>query len=237
MKISKYKRALGLFLLTSTALASTPAIAAESGASWLSSGLYISGKIGASTLGHTIERNTRGFAGLPVPDTGGVSLVENTDLSGGVAVGYQQNIFDDRLYVGLEGFFTLEDGSSRNINGVLVTDIDLNFTYGGRLIGGVNVTDKFSVYAHGGVTVLDFDVRNSYTFAPPVTRRSLTETAFSYGVGAAYKFTSAISVFAEYTQIADVKFGGIPEVAGGTGRVNPNELDLNTISLGFKYSF
>ncbi len=235
MKTKKFKLTLSLLLLASTTLAGASAQAGDHTSS-LFSNFYLSGKIGASTLGHVIERNTAGFV-LPVPDVGGVSSVENTDFSGGVAIGYQQNIFNDQFYLGLEGFFNFENGSTRNINGVLITDIDLNYTYGGRLIGGVNVTKGFSLYVHGGVTVLDFDIRNAYTFAPPVRTRSSTETAFSYGAGASYELTDAVSVFAEFTQITDVGFGGIPEVAGGTGRVNPNELDLRTVSLGFKFSF
>jgi len=235
MKIKDFKLALSLPLIASITLAVAPVQAADH-TSTLFSNFYLSGKIGASTLGHSIERNTAGFV-LPVPDVGVVSSVENTDLSGGVAIGYQRNIFNDQLFLGLEGFFNFEDSSTRNINGVLITDIDLNYTYGGRLIGGVNVTKDFSLYVHGGVTVLDFDIRNAYTFAPPVRTRSSTETAFSYGLGGDYKLTDGISVFAEFTQIADVDFGGIPEVAGGTNRVNPNELDLRSVSLGLKYSF
>jgi len=236
MKIKNLMLTTGLALLATTTMLGTAALAGDH-SSTLFNGFYLSGKIGASTLGHAIERNTGGFMGLPVPDVGSVTSVENTDLTGGVAIGYQRNIFNDRLYLGLEGFFNFEDGSTRNINGVLVTDIDLNYTYGGRLIGGVNVTKSFSVYVHGGVTVLDYDVRNSYTFAPPVRTRSSTDTAFSYGLAADYKLTDDVSVFAEYTQIADVNFDGIPEVAGGTNRVNPNELDLRSVSLGLKYSF
>jgi len=198
-------------------------------------GLYISGKVGASTLGHTIERNI-GTTTLPVQDTSGVSSVTETGVSLGIGVGYTFDI-NEMLFVGGEAFYNYENASTRNINSVLVTDIDLEHTYGGRFIAGAHVTDKFSLYAHAGATVLDFDINNSYTFAPPVREASSHEVAFSYGLGADYKLDDNVSVFAEFTQIKDVGFTPIPEVAGGTGRINPNDLDLGRISLGVKYSF
>lgn len=214
--------------LVATSLASTTASAGD---------FYVAGKISASTSDHTINRNTGGFAGLPVPDTSGVTSADATDFAGGLALGYQQPFANDQFFVGIEGFYNVETGSSRNINGVLVTDIDLNASYGARVLAGVNATDRLSVYAHGGLTVLDFDVRNSYTFAPPVTTASETAETFSFGFGAGYKLTDHLSVFGEYTQTTDADFGGIPEVAGGTNRVNPNDLSLSALSLGVKYAF
>lgn len=199
-------------------------------------GVYVSGRISASTFGHSIERNTGGVV-LPVPDTGGVTTVEETEFSGGVGIGYLKNFADNKLFVGVEGFYDFEDASTRNINGVLITELNLNATYGVRGMVGVNATEKFSLYAHGGLTVLDFDIKNSYTFAPPVREASATENAFSYGVGASYNIGPAITVFTEYTQITDVNFSAIPEVAGGTNRVNPNDVDLRKISLGLRYNF
>lgn len=199
-------------------------------------GIYVSGKISASTFGHSIERNTGGVM-LPVPDTGGVTTVEETEFSGGIGVGYLKNFSDNKLFVGIEGYYDFEDASTRNINGVLITDLNLNATYGVRGMLGVHATEMLSLYVHGGLAVLDFDIRNSYTFAPPVREGSATESAFSYGVGASYKINHSISLFTEYTQITDVNFTAIPEVAGGTNRVNPNDVDLRKISLGLRYNF
>ena len=200
-------------------------------------GVYVSGKVSATTFDHTINRNTGGFAGLPVPDSSGVTTADSTDFSGGLALGYKHSFAENQYFIGAEGFYNFENGSSRNINGVLVTDIDLNASYGGRILAGVNATDKLSIYAHGGLTVLDFDVRNSYTFAPPVTTASEREATFSFGFGAGYAITDHIGVFIEYTQTTDAEFGGIPEVAGGTNRVNPNDVSLSAFSIGAKYSF
>jgi opacity protein-like surface antigen len=198
-------------------------------------GLYISGKIGNSTLGHTIERNAS-TAGLPVTDSHGVTNTEETDVSLGLSLGYKHHI-SDKIFLGLEGFYNYETAESRNINGVLVTDIELNSTYGSRLLFGSDITDKFSLYVHGGATILDFDVNNSYTFAPPKKSGSEREVAFSYGVGAAYTLHNNFDIFVDYTQINDVGFSGLPEVAGGTGRVSPNEIDLGTLSIGLTYNF
>jgi opacity protein-like surface antigen len=201
------------------------------------SGFYVSGKLSATTFDHTINRNTGGFAGLPVPDTSGVTTAETTDFSGGLALGYKHSFGQGQYFIGAEGFYNFENASTRNINGVLVTDIDLDASYGGRVLLGVNATDKLSIYGHGGVTVLDFDVRNSYTFAPPVRTASETEATFSFGVGAGYAVTDRIGVFIEYTQTTDADFDGLPEVAGGTNRVNPNDVSLSAFSIGAKYSF
>lgn len=198
-------------------------------------GIYISGKIGSSSLSHTIERNIGDFT-LPVQDTSGVTTAQDGGVSIGGAVGYTIDV-TPTFYVGAEGFFNYETSETHNINSVLVTDIELDYSYGGRALLGANVTDNYSVYAHGGVTILDFDITNSYTFAPPVREASGSEAAFSYGIGMDFKLDENISVFTEYTRIQDVDFTPIGEVAGDTGRINPNDLDMNTISLGFKYGF
>lgn len=225
-----------LHLLPSALLLSATVLSANvANADGALDGLYISGKIGSSSLNHTIERNI-GNSTLPVQDTSGVSSVRNSDISLGIAIGYTLDVTSD-FFVGVEGFYTYENNNTRNINSVLITDIELDQTYGGRLLAGAHVTDKFSVYAHGGITVLDFDIANSYTFAPPTRAASTTEAAFAYGIGADYKLNENISVFLEYTQINDVDFTPIGEVAGDTGRINPNDLDLNTTSIGFKYNF
>ncbi len=198
---------------------------------------YVAGKLSGTSFDHTITRNTGGFAGLPVPDSSGVTTADSTDLSGGLALGYKHSFAEKRYFVAAEGFYNLENSSTTNINGVLVTNVDLDASYGGRLLAGVNATDRLSLYVHGGVTVLDFDVRNSYTFAPPVRTSSESEATFSFGVGAGYAITDNIGVFVEYTQTTEADFDGLPEVAGGTGRVNPNDLSLDAISIGAKYSF
>ena len=210
------------------------ALAAVMGSAVAADGLYVSGSLSAQTFGHEIERNTE--AGLGAPDQSFVTRTEDTGGAFGLALGYEQAI-NSSFYWGAEVFYNASDASSTNINGVLVTDIDIDSTYGVRGILGTNVTDKVQLYAHAGITQVDFDIENSYTFAPPVTSRSDEETAFSYGVGAAVAVSDAVSVFTEYTQIADVDFNGIPEVAGGTGRVNENTLDLSSVAIGVKFSF
>ncbi|MFQ3346736.1 MAG: outer membrane autotransporter protein [Candidatus Azotimanducaceae bacterium] len=229
MKIFRLKFGLLTTVLAlSSVFAGNVALAAD--------GLYISGQVGSSKLGHTIERNTEGLA-LPVPDTSGTTLVENSDAEIGVAVGYLFSFSDDQFYIGPEAYVNYESAETRNINGVLIGDVELNYSYGARLLGGVNITDEFSVYTHIGVKVVDFDLGHSYTFAPPVRTESDSEVGFSYGVGAAYDVTDNVALFIDYTIANDFEFGGIPEVAGGTGRVDPNEIDMNTLSFGLKYSF
>lgn len=198
-------------------------------------GLYVSGKISSQTLGHEIERNTG--AALGAADNSATTRTEETDVSGGIALGYEQTIGDGTLYWGAEAYYDVHDGESRNINNVLVTEVALDATYGARVILGANVTDKVRLYTHAGVAQVEFDVTNSYTFAPPVTEESFDETAFTFGVGASVAISEQIALFTEYTQLTGVDFDGIPEVAGGTGRVNDNDLDLSSIAIGVKYSF
>lgn len=215
----------------------TTIAAAMAATSVSADGFYISGKLGAQTLGHTIERDTEGFDGLPVPDVGGVSRIEETDATVGLAFGYEQSIGTGPLFWGAEAFYNAENVESRNINGVLVTDVELEASYGARVLLGANVTDAVQLYTHAGATQVDFDVTNSYTFADPVTNDSFSETGFSYGVGAAVALNDTLSVFTEYTKVAGVEFDGIPEIAGGTDRVNDNTLDLSSLSVGIKYAF
>jgi len=229
MKLVRQKVGLLTTVLAlSSVFAGNAALAAD--------GLYISGQIGSSKLGHTIERNTGGLA-LPVPDTSGTTLVEETEAEIGVAIGYLFSSANGKFYYGPEAYVNYESAETRNINGVLIGDVELNYSYGARLIGGINITNEFSVYTHLGVKVVDFDLGHSYTFAPPVRSESDSEVGFSYGVGAAYDVSDHVALFVDYTIANDIDFGGIPEVAGGTNRVDPNEIDLNTLSFGLKYSF
>lgn len=200
-------------------------------------GFYLLGNVGNATLEHSIERSLGANAPtLPAPDAGGVSTVQETDFSVGVGIGYRANLTKD-FFWGIEGFYQGQNVDSRNINGVLVTDIELDSSYGARLLGGVNINDKASIYAIAGVTALDFDINNSYTFAPPVRSRSETESGFTFGLGGDYKLNNRYAVFAQVLRTTDIDFDGIPEVAGNTGRVNPNELDFTEFNLGIRYTF
>lgn len=198
-------------------------------------GFYVSGKISSLTFGHELERDTG--AALGEADNSATTRVEVTDVSGGVAVGYEQNIGDGTLFWGAEAYYEIHNGESRNINNVLVTEVALDQTYGGRLILGANVSDSVRLYTHAGVANVDFDVTNSYTFAPPVTEASFSETGFTFGVGASVAVSEQVAFFTEYTQLTGIEFDGIAEVAGGSGRVNDNSLDLSSLAIGIKYSF
>ncbi|MFC3526546.1 outer membrane protein [Paracoccus mangrovi] len=199
-------------------------------------GFYLKGSISNSNIGHEIERNTGGTT-LPVPDVGGVSRTEIDDLGVGIGIGYQRALGVGDMFWGAELFYNVETGESRNINGVLSTKIDHKATYGARALLGTKINEKVAVYGHAGVARVEFDVRNTYTFAPPVRDKSFEETGFIFGFGAEYALTDRVAVFADYSRITDIDFGGIPEVAGGTNRSNPNKLDFDKISIGAKFTF
>ena len=193
-------------------------------------GVYISGFVKNSTLAHTIERNT-GTNTTPSITT----RSEETDFGLGLALGYKTHI-DDTLFVGIEAFYNEEDVQTRNLNNLLITEVDLNSTYGINLKGGFDITEKFSLYGKIGATWVDFDLNNSYPFAPPMTSASETENEISYGFGVEYALSDKLSVVGEYTQITDLDFSPIPEVAV-PGKINPNELDLSSWQIGVSYSF
>ena len=132
MKLVRQKVGLLTAVLAVTSVfAGNAALAAD--------GLYVSGQIGSSKLGHTIERNTGGLA-LPVPDTSGTTFVEETEAEIGVAIGYLFSPSNGKFYYGPEAYVNYETAETRNINGVLIGDVELNYSYGARLLGGVNIT-------------------------------------------------------------------------------------------------
>lgn len=199
--------------------------------------VYVLGSAGVSESSHSIERNLgENPPELPSPDAGGVTSVDEDGASFSLGAGYRTNVPGSPVFIGVEGFYTFEDIESRNINGVLITDVDVDGQYGGRVLLGYDVNDRVKVYAHGGVSWIDFDLTNSYTFADPVTSRSETEAAFAYGAGAEFEVIDKVGVFVEYTRTTEVAFDGIPEVAGDTGRVNYNELALDRLALGFRWA-
>lgn len=199
---------------------------------------YVFGSIGNSQATHSIERNIGANPPvLPVADTSGTTTAEDSGRSYQFGAGYEFDLRDGKFFVGAEAYYGFEDTDTRNINGVLITDVDLDARYGGRLLSGINVTDRFAFFSHVGVAWVDFDLTNGYTFDGPVTERSETETALTYGVGVRYDLTDNISAVVDYTRVDDIDFGGIPEVAGNTGRVNPNRLSLDTIATGLRFKF
>lgn len=221
-------------VISALIIASTMTIASAASAQ----DAYVVGTVGATGATHTIERDLGpNPPALPVPDAGGTTSSNEDSVSFEIGAGVQFDLGQSRSFIGLEGFYGIEDGNSRNINGVLVTDVDLDARYGGRALLGYHVTDGFDVYTHAGLTFVEYDLTNSYTFAPPVTTRSNTDSEFSYGAGMRYRLTDNLSAVVDYTRVSNIVFDGIPEVAGGTGRVNPNNLSLDRFATGLLFKF
>ena len=99
------------YLITSAILLSTSALAPSSANAQALDGFYISGEIGSSSLNHTIERNI-GDATLPVQDTSGVTIANNTNKSLGGAISYPLDL-NDRFFIGTEGFFNYEKANPK----------------------------------------------------------------------------------------------------------------------------
>lgn len=186
--------------------------------------------VGNGTFSHTIERNT-GSNTTPSITT----RTEESDLAVGLNAGYQINL-DNSLYFGIEAFYKEENIQTRNINNLLITELSLENSYGLNLKAGVNVTDKFSIYTLLGQTTLDFDINNSYPFAPPLRDGSESVDEVTYGIGAQFSVNDHWSVTAQYTQLNDVSFDPLPEVAV-PGKINDNEVDLTALTFGVNYNF
>lgn len=217
------KNTLAMTVVASSLTLSAAALQAKEG-------IYIGGSFLNSTLSHTIERNTGTNLTPSITTT-----ADETDIGFGLSLGYKKNL-TDTFYLAGELFYNEEGATTRNINNLLITEVTLNNSYGFKLKSGINVTDKFSVYSVFGATSLDFDLDNSYPFAPPLRNASRSESAFNFGLGAAYQVNNHWSVLAEFNQVNNVDFDPIPEVAV-PGKINPNELDYSTFVIGLNYSF
>lgn len=185
---------------------------------------------GNGTFSHTIERNT-GTNTTPSITT----RTEESDLGYGLTAGYQINVSND-VFFGIEAFYKEENIDTRNINNLLITELSLENTYGFNLKAGVHINDKFSVYALLGQTTLDFDINNSYSFAPPTRAGEDSVDEATYGIGAEFAINDHWSVTAQYTQLNDVEFNPLPEVAV-PGKINANEVDFSALSFGVNYNF
>lgn len=192
-------------------------------------GLYVSGSIGGTQLGHSIRRNT-GAQDVPSIST----LTEETDLTLRFGLGYKQHV-TDRVFLAAEAFYAWENGSTSSVNGVLVSDLDLESSFGGDVRFGYDITDDFALYGLAGVTWLKFDNDTSYTFAPPVNTLSQTEAGFTYGLGAEVSVTDRISLIGEYRITNDVSFTPNADRVGDI--VNDNDIDRNSLRLGLNFSF
>ena len=193
-------------------------------------GFYVGAKVQSSTFGHELQRNT-GAADNPSITT----FAEESDVAAGVFLGYKMHVTDD-AFVAAEVFYNSENAGTTNINNMLQTQLDLESTYGINFKAGVDVTDKFAVYGIAGASWLDFDIHNSYPFAPPMRSGSADEVGLSLGAGFEYQVDSAWSVKGEYVQVKDVSFDPLPEVAI-PGKINPNEVDYDSLSIAVSYSF
>lgn len=221
LKMNLNKRHLIALAIASSAIATT---------AQAKDGFSIGTVSSNATLSHTIERNT---GSNTTPSLS--SRVEESDFAYGLSVGYQFHL-NDNIYLGAEAFYQDQNIETRNLNNLLITELSLNNSYGLKVKAGVDITDKFSIYGLVGQTTLDFDVDNSYPFAPPMRTASRDVDEFTIGFGAEYAVTDRWSVTAEFNQLNDVSFDPIPEVAV-PGKINDNELDFSTLSFGVNYNF
>lgn len=193
-------------------------------------GFSIGSVVSNGTFGHTIERNTGSDTSPSL-----TSFTEETDYGFGLTAGYQFHLNDD-IFLGADVFYQEQNAETRNINNLLITELTLNESYGIKFKLGVDVTEKFSVYGIVGQTTLDFDINNSYPFAPPVRDGNTDVDEVTFGIGAEYAIADNWSFVAEFNQLNDVSFDPLPEVAV-PGKINDNEVDFSALSFGLNYNF
>ncbi|WP_018995727.1 outer membrane protein [Hirschia maritima] len=220
------------FLKMSAICAATVAFAGQAIAD---SGFYISGGLNSTSLTHDVSRNT----GSNLPNTGasGGPSATTTDRDTGASVyiagGYRFDIFEDS-YLEVEAFYADESAETQNLNGVLVSELELSNSYGLDLHLGQQITEKFSIYGLVGVTQYEGDANQFYTFAPPVSAVEFEETAFVYGAGVELALTDKLSTFGEVRLSNDVDFD-TPVDQGGIRA--ENNLEFTTIRSGLKFKF
>jgi opacity protein-like surface antigen len=194
------------------------------------SGFYIGSHVSNFTLGHSIDRDTGSNTTPSI-----LTLAEESEFGFGIDAGYKFQL-NDKVYLAGELFYTDQDIETNNVNNLLRTQLTVNESYGAKIKLGFDITDDFSLYGLVGSTTVDFDIRNSYPFAPPVREASRDISEFIFGLGAEYAITKHISVNAEYSQFNDADFNPIPEVAV-PGKINDNEIDFSGFNFGLKYRF
>lgn len=211
------------------AIAAFIAVGAEMSAASAADGFYVSGSVTATDLSHNINRNTGDFDSASASTT-----VSETDVGLRLGIGYKTHFSSD-FFAAVEGFYAWENATTQSVNGMLVSTLDLNASYGADLRLGYDITERFAVYALAGITALDFDNSTAYTFAPPMQELSETETGFTYGIGGEVQVTERFSVLAEYRLTNDVSFTPNPDRVGEL--VNDNQIDHGALRLGLNFSF
>ena len=208
------------------------------GAAHADNGFYVSGGLNSTTLNQNVTRNTG--TNLPTsPDTGpanGGSFSTNDRDTGASfygAAGYRFEVLNDNFFE-VEAYYADETANTVNVNSLIVSEVELDQSYGLDLHMGKQVTDTFGIYGLVGVAQYDFDVTQSYTFAPPVDLVSAEETAFVYGAGVNIALTDRLSTFGEVRITNDLDYS-TPTDRGGI--TSSNELDLTVVRTGIRYSF
>ena len=206
-----------------------------SGAAFADNGFYVTGGFNSTTLQHNLSRNT-GATGAAEGPVGGPSITsvdQETGASFYVSGGYRFEAFEDS-FLEIEAFYADETAETQNINGVIVSDIELTSSYGVDVHLGQKITDKFSVYGLVGIAQYEGDANLSYTFAAPTDSVSIEETGFVYGAGVEIGLTSNISTFGEVRITNDLEFDTPVDQGGVTSE---NDLDFTGIRTGLKYKF
>jgi len=192
-------------------------------------GFYVSGSVTATDLSHNINRNTGSADSASASTT-----VSQTDVGFRLGLGYKRHVTED-WFVAVEGFYSFENAETRSLNGMLVSTLELDASYGGDFRVGYDITDKFAMYALAGVTALEFENSTAYTFAPPMQEISKTEAGFTYGIGAEIQLTNKMSVVGEYRITNDISFTPNADRVGSL--VNDNQIDHGALRLGVNFSF
>lgn len=206
-----------------------------SSASFAQDGLYVSGGLNNTTIEQGLTRNTGSNGPTTGPADGPSLSSSDRDTSASVflGLGYRWDLEND-YFTAIEVFYADETAETTNINNVLISNVELDSSYGIDFRAGLDVTDRFGVYGLIGATNYRFDSNLAYTFAPPTDFVEQDEWALVYGAGAEIALTNRITGFGEYRISTDVDFD-TPRDKGGI--VSENELDFAGLRTGIRYRF
>ena len=201
-------------------------------------GFYVSAGVNSTTVEQSLSRNTG--TNVPIsPDTGAANggsfstFDQDTGASAFVSVGYRFEFLSDS-FLEAEAFYADETAETQNLNSLIISEVELQNSFGLDVHLGKQVTDTVGIYGLMGVAQYEFDVNQSYPFAPPTAFVSAEETAFVYGAGVEISLTDHISTFGEVKLTTDLDYD-TPVDQGGVRSIN--ELDLNVIRTGIRYRF
>lgn len=215
--------------------------------SW--TGAYIG--LNAGYAGGSADHSFSLDAGAPpVPVLGGSLDFNSSGFIGGAQVGYNYQM--DQFVLGVEadfqgsgvkgeGSLSIDDGAGNTLDARLGTKLDWYGTVRARL--GAAVTDRFMVYATGGLaygrtkSYIDANVNGVPALEASVSK---TKVGWTVGAGAEYAVTEHVSFKTEYlyTDLGKANlYSGDLGFGPGVDASLDRKFNFHTVRVGVNYKF